>query len=483
MGISPDVVFILLAGIVLLGFILDALFDRLRVANILPLMLVGIALVQFRVVSGSDLSVIDGLSPYVSDLTIAFILFAVGLEIRAGELARLAARANAFVFSVQVTSGLLISLLAYATFHWGLLLSFVFGFALSGTTTAAAPTLVRITRLGRELGTVLVYESVISDLLQLLVPVILLGIYQTGSFSSSDLALLVGKQVLGSAAAGVAAGILWLWLLDYFRDAARGYTWTLTITLVLATYGLTDFVGLSAPITIFIFGLVLGNSLLLDRLRPPPKWQDETRTNTLLHRVRVFLRLRTSTLDIRHIERVQREVTFFASAFFFVYLGLLFEAPSISALLLIVTAVAAVVMLAPRVLFVPILAPYFSTTAALARRERRIVVFDVSRGLAPAIVATLLLSYNVPRPVDAVFLDAIFFTILFSLVISTIGIFIAYTPGVPPRPSDDDPFPYLPETSELSESGPPAPVLPPAPDDAPAPAPTARPPLPSDRPR
>ena len=204
---------------------------------------------------------------------------------------------------------------------------------------------------------------------------------------------------------------------------AKGYTWTLTITLVLATYGLADLAGLSAAITIFVFGIVLGNALLLDRRQSDAEGPVLFGPGHYLQRARVYLHLRTDTLDIAHIEQVQREVSFFASAFFFVYLGLLFDASVVSAAIVASMIIGAVAMLALRYAFLPILYPYFDHDPDMARVERGIVAFNISRGLAAAVIATIPLSYGIDIPG---FLDAMFFGILFSNVISTVGIFLLY---------------------------------------------------------
>ena len=145
--ISPAILFLALAGIAFLGFILDALFHRLRIASALPLMLIGVALVASGEIPASTLGILNAAIPYVSALTVAFILFAVGLEIRFAELFRVFGRASAYTLGVQATTGVAISLLAYATLHWSLMISFVFGFALSGPSSVAVPVLVRVARI------------------------------------------------------------------------------------------------------------------------------------------------------------------------------------------------------------------------------------------------------------------------------------------------------------------------------------------------
>ncbi len=453
---NPDVVFALLAGIAFLGFVLDALFDRIRIASILPLMLIGIVLVATGVVSAHEVQDLNEFIPYVSAITIAFILFSVGLEIRFGELARVVGRASAFTLGVQTVTGILLSVAAYEAFHWSLLFSFVFGFGLSGPSSVSVPALLKVVRVGGELRTTLLYESVFSDLLQLLVPLTLIGIYETGTTSVPALTGELLWTILGSAAAGVGAGILWLWILDKLRGFTSGYTWTLTITIVLATYALSDLIGFSAAITIFVFGLVLGNAFLLDAGQPVALSWRTSGLRRFLYDLRKRFRLTTGSLDIAHIQQVQREVSFFASSFFFVYLGLLFHAAGVTVVLVFLPLALAFVMLVVRFAFLPVLAGFWSPTPVARTAERTIVTFNISRGLAAAVVATIPLGLGIHIPN---FLDAMFLGIFFSAVVSTVGIFLLYRPtpteGGPAGPSGrwperstpEEPLPGAPATN------------------------------------
>jgi NhaP-type Na+/H+ or K+/H+ antiporter len=440
---SPDVVFVLLAGIAFLGFVLDAIFERTRIAGLLPLMVLGIVLVQVGVVTPHALNVLNGFIPYVSALTIAFILFSVGLEIRFGELARVFGRATAFTVGLQSVTGVALSLAAFAAFHWNILLAFVFGFALSGPSSVTVPALLKVVRVGEGLRTALLYESVTSDILQLLIPLTLIGLYQSGTYSVSSVGESLVWTIFGSAAAGIVGGILWLWILDKLRGVTAGYTWTLTITIVIATYGLADLIGFSPAISIFVFGLVLGNSLLLDVDRATtPSWRTSA-LRRILVALRTRFRLSTGGLDIDHIHEVHREVAFFASAFFFVYLGLLFRASDLTVLVVMVPVGLAVIMLALRFAFLPVLSPYLDPDPVARRSERTIVTFNITRGLAAAVIATVPLGLGIVIPN---FLNLMFLGILCSAIVSTVGIFALYTPRSSP-----------PAESPLPQTGPTAP--------------------------
>jgi Na+:H+ antiporter len=481
--INPDLAFLLVAGIAFLGFILDALFDRLRITSVLPLMLLGVLLVHFGWVPRETVVLLNAFIPYVSALTVAFILFSVGLEIRFGELSRVFGRATAFTLSVQVASGLGIAYLAYATFHWQLLVSLIFGFGLSGPSSISVPVLVRVARMPDALRTTLLFESVFSDVLQLLVPLTMIGFLTASTVTPASVAGSLTLTILGSAGGGVAAGLFWLAFLDRLRAFAKGYTWTLTITMVIATYGVADLLHLSAAITIFIFGLLIGNSLLLDSANPAPRTVAPRQSYLFqLHDLRRFLGLSTFGLDIKHIQQVQKEVSFFASSFFFVYIGLLFEVQNLTPLIIAVPLLAALLMIVVRFPFTWLLVPLMDPEPASRRSEQGLTTFNIPRGLAAAIIATVPLSMGIVIPG---FLDAMFLAILFSTVLSTIGIFLLYRPdgaSPPSRPAEEEPLagrpPAAPVASDLTPR-----AEPPPPARRPAGEPPAPPPPPLPRPR
>ena len=477
--ISPDFAFLLIAGLAFLGFVLDSLFDRLRVTSVLPLMLLGIALLYFHVLPTGTISGLNALVPFISALTIAFILFHVGLTIRFEELSRVVGRTMAFTLIVQVSTGILLGLLAWMTFHWSLLIAFAFGFGLSGPSSVSVPVLVRVARMPSELRTSLLFESVVTDLLQLLVPLTLIGILVSGNFGTVHLAGTLALEVVGSIVAGAVAAIFWLWLLDRIGPIAREYSWTLTITMVLATYAISDYIGMSAAITIFVFGLLIGNRTHLKFDAFAHRHPAPTRSERSLAALRRALHLSWEGVDIGHIQQVQKEVSFFASAFFFVYIGLLFEVGQLSELVLLVPLLATFVMLGVRYLAMPILSVYHSRDLRARRSERSLIAFNIARGLAPAIVATIPLSEGLVIPG---FLDAVFLGILFSTIVSTVGIFLFYEGGAPESEGPASPTEEAAPPSPGPEAGLPEPGLPtpevpphvPRPPPLPSRAPTSK---------
>jgi cell volume regulation protein A len=357
-------------------------------------------------------------------------------------------------------------------------ISFVFGFGLSGPSSISVPVLVRVARMPEALRTSLLFESVVTDLLQLLVPLILIGLLVSGNFSTVHISGILALTLGGSIVAGVAAAVFWLWVLDRIGPVGLAYSWTLTITMVLATYGLADYLGLSAAISIFVFGLMIGNRKHLEFDPWAKRSALAPAGRKALSAVRRTLRLSAEGVDIQHIQQVQKEVSFFASAFFFVYIGLLFQTGGLTLLVLVVPLAASFVMLVLRFVYSPVLAVYLSKEPTARRSERALLSFNIPRGLAAAIIATIPISYGLVIPG---FLDAMFLGILFSTVLSTVGIFLYYRPGAPAGPvAELAAEPHLWELPPSADASPKEPAS--EPPRTPGDVPPARPPLPPARP-
>ena len=144
-------------------------------------------------------------------------------------------------------------------------------------------------------------------------------------------------------------------------------------------------------------------------------------------------------------------------------------------------------MLALRYLGTPILAVYFSREPRARRSERSLISINIPRGLAAAIIATIPLSEGIVIPG---FLDAMFLGILYSTLVSTIGIFLFYEAGPASTETEAEERPGIPSPDAFRETAPATefryavPVVPPQPGPEPNPAPASPstpPPLPRPR--
>ncbi|MEM3781823.1 MAG: cation:proton antiporter [Candidatus Micrarchaeaceae archaeon] len=397
--IGVTVLFVLFAGIVFLGYVLTELFYKIKVAVVLPLMLIGLALGPlFHVVSTSSSSTVIVLVPYITALAVAFILFDVGLRIRLKDLNL--AYALRFTFLLSLATGTLLGIAIFLATHLGVLLSFAAGFGLAGPSSVVIPAILRKTRINKSLKATLSFESVVVDSVTLIVPIILIEVLALRSVSIGALVSMFEGFFIGSLIIGVVSAFFWVFILKAFKEHSEEYSWMLTISMVIATYGISQALGANGAITVFVFGVMLAN----------------------MPEMSAWLKAYTTGIKyvLAHVFRYQREVTFFVSTFLFVYIGLLFQISVQDYLLALVAIGITALVFYTRTLFLPLIKDLIKNKERngpdmLAAR------YSVARGLSPVIVATLPLAFGVYAPPS--FVGVLFLSILFTNALTTIGMY------------------------------------------------------------
>ena len=411
--IGIGILFIAIAAIAFLGFIVNALFEKLKFTDVLPLMLIGLLIGPvLNLVNVGPGSFVQQFTPYVTAIAIAFVLFDIGISIKFKDLKAVIARASAFTFSVQIAIGVVFSIISFYIFKWTIIESFIFGFAVSGPSTIIVPVIASVVKIPKRLKISLLYESVITDIAQLIVPILLLDlIVNEKILTAAYVGSFVFTVLFGSVLLGFVFAVFWLYILNRVSEYSRGYSWFLTLTMVIATYGIAQLIGLNGAITIFVFGLLFYNFGV-----------HEKKSSASKDFIGKYLAIGS---NVEHVVQYQKEVVFFVSTFFFVYIGLLFNVAESTYFVIAVTLLLSLLIIPFRLAAAPILKKFMSTLVKKQRTEKRLIGFDLARGLSPAIVATLPLSMGITIPY---FVDVVFLVILFTNIISSIGIAISYKP-------------------------------------------------------
>ncbi len=388
-------VFILFSAIVFFGYVLYALFDRLKIAVVLPLMLIGFIMGPLLklVGTGSNSSIVQ-FAPYITAVAIAFVLFEVGMSIRLSKLEKVIVKTTEFTFMLAIATGIVSGTAIFLLTHWNILIAFICGFAIAGPSSVILPTIMKITSANEKLKSALVFESVVTDSVQLIIPIILFAILQSGNANISSALYMLFNFFVSSTFFGVLSALFWIFILKNFKKYSESYSWMLTMTMVVATYGVASAIGLNGAVAIFVFGITIANMPYISFFEG------------YVYDIKK---------EFAHIKDYQKEITFFVSTFFFVYIGILFQ---ISDATLGIVAVAATIFFL-RPLFIPIIGGFFSKEGRGS--ERVLASFDVARGLSPTIVATMPLALGIVIPG---FVDTIFLIILFTNIIASAGLFM-----------------------------------------------------------
>lgn len=416
-------VFIFIAGISFLGFVINALFDKIKITNILPLMLIGLLVGPVLGLVGTNTqSTISQLAPYVAAVAISFIIFDVGINIKLKSLGSVLGTATRFTLLVQITVGLLLAIVSHYAFGWDVAVALIFGFAVSGPSSIITPTLVQKVNIGENLKTMLVYESVLSDVMQLVVPLTLLGFLSSAALTTS--LNVIGTEVftiiVGALIFGAISAFFWLYVLNRFSDYAQGYSWMLTIAMIIATYGMSQQLGLNSTIAVFVFGVIFAN---VGMTSTTDESQGKNEMSGFLGK---YFSIRQ---DVAHTIAYQKELVFFVSTFFFVYIGLIFSLGTLSYYEVALAVLLTIIILITRVVFAPTLKKHLSNDKAQRDTERALIYFNVPRGLSSIIIATLIGGYGL---VVTGFTNVVFLIVLFTNVVFSIGVMYTYKPAPEP---------------------------------------------------
>ncbi len=322
----------------------------------------------------------------------------------------------------SIVTGIVLGYIVHYLLGWSIIYAMIFGFAISGPGGIIAPEIARSIKMPNKLRSFMLYEGATSDIVQLTVPLVLITILLNAStITATYIENEVFTLIIGSILLGIVLAFFWLYLLNRFRSYSKGYNWMLTMSMVLATYGISQQAGMSGAITAFVFGIMFANIGTLIGM---------SNTDHLY-----FMQKYMSVPKVvKHVRSYQREIVFFVSAFYFVYMGLVFTTSGFANHLIIIAAAVSLLAVVIRLAMTPIVSKYFDSNATLKNKERTAVTFNVGRGISPAIIASILIASGLNVPF---FVDMTFLVVLFTNILSSIGIYIAYRriPNVSITPS------------------------------------------------
>ena len=384
-------VFAVVSGIVVFGFLGEQLFRRTGVPSFLFLILMGILLGPvFQIFSGQELSPILGL---FAELTLIMILFYSGLDMKLRSLIRGGGRALLLVFLYVPIAILAIGLFCYLVLQWDPIQAFVFGSIVGGQTSApvVVPHAKSLT-LTEDTVTLITIESVANSILGIVVILALVQAYSLGVMSwTASASQIAGSFSIGIVPAAVLA-VVWILLLE--RVKAQRYTYVLTIGLLLGTYVLVSELGGSGELGVFVFGVVFGNYSILNRLR-----KKQINLDDLAHR----------------LSGIQDEISYLLNTLFFVFLGLTFQIQP--------EQVVSQLAIASCVVAVLIGARLISVTASTFRSElgnhRSEITLLSAQGVTQATLAIIAL--NAGLPLGGTFLALVAYVIILMNILTTAG--------------------------------------------------------------
>ena len=201
-----------------------------------------------------------GLAQNICLIALCFIMFYGGFNMKWSAARPVAVKAICLsTIGVVVTAGLT-AVFCLVVLKFDFVDAFLMGAVLSSTDAASVFSVLRTKKLNLKDGTasILEMESGSNDPVAYLLTMI--GIMMKTGGSLSSLPYMIFAQVVFGLAIGAAAASLGILLLKKGTMQAAGMDMILVIALVMIAFGLSEAIGGNAFLTVYLMGILLGNS-------------------------------------------------------------------------------------------------------------------------------------------------------------------------------------------------------------------------------
>lgn len=397
---DPIIILILFSLIILFGALGEFFFRKTGVPDVIWLMLFGYLIANFFGFNNNS-SAMQSIIPIFVILTLIIILFDGGLNLKLGSVVKNSAAGAGmailyFILATGLITGITYLLYLVGVFPgWDIWFGIILGAILGGTSSVIVMPLVNLANLGPKFQNLLSVESAFNDALCIVVVLTIINYLQKAAYESLT---IIFKNIAASFAIGIVFGVIigliWIYFLKKLSHTKgfSDYFYVLTLSLIILLYVITDYLGGSAAIAIFIFGLVLGSGELLNKI----------------------FKTRFYTLD-EEILVINKQIAFLIKSFFFVLIGMLFVfvLKSFWVALLIT-----ILLIGVRFLVINIM-----PTRKFLKKEKYLLYFFTPKGLAAGILAISVASSGAIKNAK-LFSNIVFSGIILSIIFATVALFI-----------------------------------------------------------
>jgi cell volume regulation protein A len=399
---SPSIAIGIIGIVILLGFIGEMFFSFTKIPSILFLMLAGLILGPIYHIFNQQLFI--DFAPYLSTLVLILIMFSGGLELNFITVFKSSIYSMFLIAIGLFLSIVLVGGLFYIMGGGDLILSLMLGTIVScSSSTVIMPLLSNISASDKN-KTIIAIESTFNDALAIIILIVLINFAKNSSINVNYLSTAGGLLYsFGiSSAIAIVFGIIWFVLLRYISKTK--YAYSITFGGMLILYLIMHFVKGNGAIAILVFGIVMGNEELLNKLK---------------------INLFKMSLKDSSIRQFNYEFSFLLRTLFFVFLGVIVELSHITW------------VFADRlfiIIIMIIIGRYISASATfylenlkkpsrerLPKREKYFLWSMIGRALATAIMAYMPLNAGIAGTQD--FPEYAFLVIIITNILLTVGVY------------------------------------------------------------
>lgn len=300
--------------LIFLAHFFNALFEKTRIPDVLPLVLLGFFLGPvFGIV---DKTLFNNLDSVFTQITIIIILFAGGIDLKLDDLKQSWLTGLKLTLTTYFTTLTIVAVFGMTAMGLPVLYSFILGSILAGTSFAITFPVTSKLRISSNAKAILMMESTITTLLSVVIALALIQMAKLQNANVGDvLGRIVGTFVMSSIIAA-AATIFWTAFLSRVRELDNSIF--LTPAFVIVLYGFVELLGFNGAIAALTFGFIAGNMATLSGLKTVQS-----------------LGLKLKGVEFNDVEILFfNEIVFVLKTFFFIYIGISINLGAVTAILL-----------------------------------------------------------------------------------------------------------------------------------------------------
>jgi len=401
--ISVSAALILGATVLVIGIIADEIHSRFGIPDILMMIFLGSLFGPILKIIPRD--PLMAIAPYLAAVTLAIVLFEAGINFPAQKELTDAFRALLYAF-IGVSFSMIIAIpLSFAIYSWSPLIGALLGAIVGGTSSAVVLSLMPRMNISQEAKNVLSLESIFTDAIVIVIAMLIMRLVILPSQTIT--VETVSREIVGCIMISLLLGFLLAVASSKIVAIVQRkvYGDIFLLAIVILVYGITEQVGGSGALTVFVFALTIAN---IRHLIPRMSVEAPSLAERIKDRIPSFK---------SYSRRFYIQIAFLMRTYFFAFLGMIFSIPSIQEFL-------AGLALTGCLIFMRYLATLIITyKSKIPPRDRIYMTFICGRGLAAAVLSSLLLTYGIAA--SPIMQDLVTQVIIYTTIISAISSYLS----------------------------------------------------------
>lgn len=261
MGTSIVASIFFIALVLILGQVFSATFEKTRIPDALPLMIIGlIAGPVFHFIEPQHFGKLDKV---FTELVLIIIMFRSGASLRFSSLRECIGQGVWFTVAAIASVIILTFWISRTALGLSPIYAILLGNIIADNSLVVVAPLLAKLNISSKMKTILIIEGSVSSIINVVLVLALLKMSQQATFSTSVIAGKMIYSFLIASIIGIIAGFFWSFILNKIRQLENANS--LSFAFILLVYSFCGLLQSEGAIGVLMFGLTIGNMRVFNK--------------------------------------------------------------------------------------------------------------------------------------------------------------------------------------------------------------------------